>query len=122
MKHQGRISYPSSNENLLFEKTDYMGGTFALYSLLCRHMDVAILSAKRGGSSSSISSSMNTGNKTTLARFLEGSIVARRLLLFASMLGMCMLIGDSILTPAMSVLSAIEGIRAPFPAVSECKY
>lgn len=25
MKHQGRISYPSSNENLLFEKTDYMG-------------------------------------------------------------------------------------------------
>ncbi|KAI7994681.1 putative potassium transporter 17 [Camellia lanceoleosa] len=35
------------------------------------------------------------------------------------MLGMCMLIGDGILTPAISVLSAIDGIRAPFPSVSK---
>ncbi|KAK0574957.1 hypothetical protein LWI29_031510 [Acer saccharum] len=33
--------------------------------------------------------------------------------------GMCMLIGDGILTPAISVLSAMDGIRAPFPSVSK---
>ncbi|GMP92731.1 hypothetical protein CsSME_00042830 [Camellia sinensis var. sinensis] len=35
------------------------------------------------------------------------------------MLGMCMLIGDGILAPAISVLSVMNGIRAPFPSVSK---
>ncbi|EOY01237.1 Potassium transporter, putative isoform 2 [Theobroma cacao] len=35
------------------------------------------------------------------------------------MLGTCMLIGDGILTPAISVLSAMDGLRAPFPSVSK---
>ncbi|CAL5354517.1 unnamed protein product [Camellia sinensis] len=33
--------------------------------------------------------------------------------------GMCMLIGDGILAPAISVLSVMNGIRAPFPSVSK---
>ncbi|CAL5430344.1 unnamed protein product [Camellia sinensis] len=32
---------------------------------------------------------------------------------------MCMLIGDGILAPAISVLSVMNGIRAPFPSVSK---
>ncbi|XP_021897754.1 probable potassium transporter 17 [Carica papaya] len=96
------------------------GGTFALYSLLCRHMDIGILSPKRGisNNSSSPDSLCTTQNKSKLVKFLEGSLLARRVLLFAAILGMCMLVGDSILTPAMSVLSAIEGLRAPFPQVT----
>ncbi|KAJ4710192.1 Potassium transporter [Melia azedarach] len=98
------------------------GGTFALYSLLCRNMDIGFLSAKRMSSDSSIShSSLHEGteNKSRLGKFFERSIVARRILLFIAMLGMCMLIGDGILTPAISVLSAMDGIRAPFPSVSK---
>ncbi|KAJ6903289.1 hypothetical protein NC651_020711 [Populus alba x Populus x berolinensis] len=98
------------------------GGTFALYSLLCRNMNIGILSSKQVPTNSSFSHSFlheGTGNKSRLGIFFERSIVARRALLFIAMLGTCMLIGDGILTPAISVLSAMEGIRAPFPSVSK---
>eukprot|EP00258_Populus_trichocarpa_P049649 XP_024465668.1 probable potassium transporter 17 isoform X3 [Populus trichocarpa] len=99
------------------------GGTFALYSLLCRNMNIGILSSKQAQTNSSLSHSVlhgSTENKSRLGIFFERSIVARRVLLFIAMLGTCMLIGDGILTPAISVLSAMDGIRAPFPSVSKC--
>lgn len=37
-----------------------------------------------------------------MVKVFRKSIVARRLLLFITVLGMCMLIGDGILTPAIS--------------------
>ncbi|KAJ0039258.1 hypothetical protein Pint_22523 [Pistacia integerrima] len=98
------------------------GGTFALYSLLCRNMNIGFLSPKNVSSNSGISRSVlheGTETKTRLGKFFEKSIVARRVLLFIAMLGMCMLIGDGILTPAISVLSAMDGVRAPFPSVSK---
>ncbi|KAK6931715.1 Potassium transporter [Dillenia turbinata] len=98
------------------------GGTFALYSLLCRNINVGILPAKRNNSKLSSSSTLlyeGTKKQSKLARYFESSIIARRVLLFVAMLGMCMLIGDGILTPAISVLSAMEGIRSPFPSVSK---
>ncbi|XP_031268162.1 probable potassium transporter 17 isoform X2 [Pistacia vera] len=98
------------------------GGTFALYSLLCRNMNIGFLSPKNVSSNLGISRSVlhdGTETKTRLGKFFEKSIVARRVLLFIAMLGMCMLIGDGILTPAISVLSAMDGVRAPFPSVSK---
>ncbi|CAL5430365.1 unnamed protein product [Camellia sinensis] len=89
------------------------GGTFALYSLLCKNLDIGILSSKRVALNSS------SEKRSRLGIFFEKSVVARRVLLFIAMLGMCMLIGDGILTPAISVLSAMDGIRAPFPSVSK---
>ncbi|CAI9096863.1 OLC1v1033102C1 [Oldenlandia corymbosa var. corymbosa] len=87
------------------------GGTFALYSLLCRNINIDILSSKRHRA---ISSSPQRISR--LGKFFEESLVARRVLLFIAILGMCMLIGDGVLTPAISVLSAMEGIKAPFPS------
>ncbi|KAI4386341.1 hypothetical protein MLD38_004280 [Melastoma candidum] len=90
------------------------GGTFALYSLLCRNMNISILHSK----SSSLPALILPGGpakQTRLGKFFERSITARRILLFVAMLGTCMLIGDGILTPAISVLSAMDGLRAPFP-------
>lgn len=98
------------------------GGTFALYSLLCRNMNLGLHSSKYSNSNSSISQSIlqdRTKKQSTLGKFFERSVVARRVLLFIAMLGMCMLIGDGILTPAISVLSAMNGVRAPFPSVSK---
>ncbi|KAI7993274.1 putative potassium transporter 17 [Camellia lanceoleosa] len=92
------------------------GGTFALYSLLCKNLDIGILSSKRVALNSS------SEKRSRLGIFFEKSVVARRVLLFIAMLGMCMLIGDGILTPAISVLSAMDGIRAPFPSVSKFKF
>ncbi|XP_020535004.1 probable potassium transporter 17 isoform X2 [Jatropha curcas] len=95
------------------------GGTFALYSLLCRNINIKILSSKRVESSSRSVSHEGIGSKSWLGKFFERSIVARRVLLFIAMLGTCMLIGDGILTPAISVLSAMDGVRAPFPSVKK---
>ncbi|KAL3003063.1 hypothetical protein AAZX31_08G089500 [Glycine max] len=91
------------------------GGTFALYSLLCRHVNIGILPSKHVG----LNTTKDVQKSTSLARFFQTSVVARRLLLFVAMLGTCMLIGDGILTPAISVLSAMDGLRAPFPSVSK---
>ena len=70
------------------------GGTFALYSLLCRLMNIGITSRKH--------SNPNPRTQSALEKFIERSILTRRVLLFIAMLGMCMLIGDGILTPAIS--------------------
>ncbi|XP_072977228.1 probable potassium transporter 17 isoform X3 [Typha angustifolia] len=63
--------------------------------------------------------SLITEKSSTLGKMLEQSMTVRRLLLFIAMLGMCMLIGDGILTPAISVLSAVDGLRGPFPSVNK---
>ncbi|OAY85287.1 putative potassium transporter 17 [Ananas comosus] len=89
------------------------GGTFAMYSLLCRHINIGILPSKKLNSIDDRSHNHEPGK---LGKFLERSIIARRILLFVAVLGMCMLIGDGILTPAISVLSAIDGLRGPFPS------
>ncbi|XP_050117873.1 probable potassium transporter 17 isoform X2 [Malus sylvestris] len=89
------------------------GGTFALYSLLCRHMDIGILNSRPASSNSSLSRSIlddGIENRSRLAKFFKKSVVARRMLLFIAMLGTCMVIGD--------VLSAMDGVRAPFPSLS----
>lgn len=79
------------------------GGTFALYSLLCRHMRIENLSA-RDADSSGVSDSEGQEKQSRLGKIFKKSVVARRVLLFISILGMCMLIGDGVLTPAISGL------------------
>ncbi|XP_050117874.1 probable potassium transporter 17 isoform X3 [Malus sylvestris] len=83
------------------------GGTFALYSLLCRHMDIGILNSRPASSNSSLSRSIlddGIENRSRLAKFFKKSVVARRMLLFIAMLG--------------TFLSAMDGVRAPFPSLS----
>ncbi|KAI4313435.1 hypothetical protein L6164_026418 [Bauhinia variegata] len=84
------------------------GGTFALYSLLCRVLNIGILPSKRAVSDSIPYAAIE--NKTWLAKFFERSIIARRALLFIAMFGTCMMIGDGILTPAIS--EHVEGLSA----------
>lgn len=98
------------------------GGTFALYSLLCRNINIGILSSKSASLNSSHSYVNQSKKPSRLGKFCERSLIARRVLLFIAMLGMCMLIGDGILTPAISVLSAMGGLRARFSSVSKCYY
>ncbi|GKV33233.1 hypothetical protein SLEP1_g41763 [Rubroshorea leprosula] len=80
-------------------------------------MNIGILSSNCANSNSILPE--NTERKSRLVKFFEKSIVARRVLLFVSILGMCMLIGDGILTPAISVLSAMDGVKARFDSVSK---
>lgn len=86
------------------------GGTFALYSILCRHAKVGLLP--------------NDRSANEVMRYEEGSPLkikvesrARRaiakhksshyLMLFLALFGACMAIGDGILTPALSGLTSL---------------
>lgn len=106
-----RLHYPDAtcgrNLRMTFNECFVAGGTFALYSLLCRYMDIGSLSSKRVNSNSTLyHASLNEGSRkqSRLGKYFEKSVVARRLLFFIAILGMCMLIGDGILTPAISGL------------------
>ncbi|PKA53931.1 putative potassium transporter 17 [Apostasia shenzhenica] len=97
------------------------GGTFALYSLLCKHIKIGTLPSRGISRSDAEHSDHSVGleKNSKVGRFIEQSITARRIVLFISILGMCMLIGDGILTPAISVLSVMDGLRGPFPSVGK---
>ncbi|PRQ54366.1 putative potassium transporter [Rosa chinensis] len=91
------------------------GGTFALYSLLCRHAKFSLLpnqqaadeelSAYKYGPSSQVAAS------SPLKRFLEKHKRLRTALLVVVLLGASMVIGDGVLTPAISVLSSVSGLQ-----------
>lgn len=85
------------------------GGTFALYSLLCRHArvnslpncqlaDEELSDYKKEGSSLSPKTSFGSKLKSTLERYR----VLQRFLLILALIGTCMVIGDGVLTPAIS--------------------
>lgn len=87
------------------------GGTFALYSLLCRYARVSSLPncqlADEELSSYKKESSVpdpNDPNKfgSRLKSTLEKYKVLQRFLLVLALVGACMVIGDGILTPALS--------------------
>ncbi|KAJ0989627.1 hypothetical protein J5N97_007983 [Dioscorea zingiberensis] len=103
------------------------GGTFALYSLLCRHARVGFLpncqladeelSAYKktdGGPhlpNGETAATANSSEASRMKRLLEKHQVLQRLLLILALIGTCMVIGDGILTPAISVFSAVSGLE-----------
>eukprot|EP00250_Pteridium_aquilinum_P007757 c17413_g1_i1 orf=266-2647(-) len=101
------------------------GGTFALYSLLCRNINIK---CSNGNHSRHLESDTHLhfyGTKRhsliniKTVEFLEKSKVAQKALMVLVMLGTCMVIGDGVLTPAISVLSAIVGIKSQDPRLSQ---
>ncbi|PIA44090.1 hypothetical protein AQUCO_01700008v1 [Aquilegia coerulea] len=93
------------------------GGTFALYSLLCRHIN---FQGKIGIQSTRLASDLNLkfySSKTALLQsktkeFFENSSRAQSVFTFIVLLATCMVIGDGALTPAISVVSAVQGIQS----------
>ncbi|KAB2045395.1 hypothetical protein ES319_D01G158300v1 [Gossypium barbadense] len=94
------------------------GGTFALYSLLCRHArvnslpncqlaDEELIEYKKDSIGLAPQSSFGSRLKSSL----EKHRVLQRFLLVLALIGTCMVIGDGILTPAISVFSAVSGLE-----------
>nr|AXA98691.1 high affinity potassium transporter [Ricinus communis] len=92
------------------------GGTFALYSLVCRYAKVGLIPSQQS-EDLDVSSfqlelpSRRLSRASKLKSKLENSKFAKFFLLFATMLGTSMVIGDGVLTPCISVLSAVGGIK-----------
>ncbi|XP_024023933.1 putative potassium transporter 12 isoform X2 [Morus notabilis] len=92
------------------------GGTFALYSLICRYAKVHMLPNRQPADEhiSSFKLKLPTPELERALRIkeaLETIAPLKTLLLFLVLTGTSMIIGDGILTPAMSVLSAVSGLK-----------
>ena len=82
------------------------GGTFALYSLICRHVRAGLLPS--GGTRDELMEEEKVTGRhgerpvSRVRAVLEKYRVLQRLLLLFALLGTCMVIGDGVLTPAVS--------------------
>ncbi|XWS36286.1 hypothetical protein CRYUN_Cryun20dG0072500 [Craigia yunnanensis] len=100
------------------------GGTFALYSLICRYAKVSLIPSQQTEDHDVSNFRIEFPSRrlkwaSALKSKLEKSQFAKYFLLLATMLGTSMLIGDGILTPSISVLSAVGGIKQATPAMTE---
>ncbi|KAL8139978.1 hypothetical protein V2J09_005999 [Rumex salicifolius] len=91
------------------------GGTFALYSILCRHAKFSLLPNQQAAdeelSTYRSGPSMPSPISSALKRFIEDHKGLRTAVLIMVLFGAGMVIGDGVLTPSISVLSAISGLK-----------
>lgn len=85
----------------------FAGGTFALYSLICRNAKVSLL-PNQLRSDTRISSfrlkvpSPELERSLKVKEYLESSLMLKKLLLILVLFGASMVIADGVVTPAMS--------------------
>ncbi|CAK7349524.1 unnamed protein product [Dovyalis caffra] len=90
------------------------GGIFALYSLLCRHAKVGLLPNDRSTTEVMQHEEVNTSSikvESRARRALKKYRSSHYLMLFTALFGACMIIGDGVITPSISVLSASSGLQ-----------
>ncbi|GAV91169.1 K_trans domain-containing protein [Cephalotus follicularis] len=100
------------------------GGTFALYSLVCRYAKVGLIPSQQAEDRDVSNFELELPSRrlkraSWLKSALENSHFAKLFLLFATMLGTSMVIGDGVLTPCISVLSAVGGIQQATEKMTE---
>lgn len=94
-----------------------VGGTFALYSLICRYAKVGLIPSQQPEDKDvstfklELPSDRRLQRASRLKSALEGSYLAKYSLLFITMLGTSMVIGDGVLTPCMSGIIFLLLIR-----------
>uniref|UniRef100_A0A0E0CCM0 Potassium transporter n=1 Tax=Oryza meridionalis TaxID=40149 RepID=A0A0E0CCM0_9ORYZ len=92
------------------------GGTFALYSLLRQHVNfkgnIPVPLTRLESDVHLKFHSKRRSRPSRLQLFLENSPKAQLAITIIVLVGTCMLIGDGALTPAISVLSAVQGIQS----------
>ncbi|KAJ7542461.1 hypothetical protein O6H91_10G107800 [Diphasiastrum complanatum] len=100
------------------------GGTFALYSLISRYAKISLVTKHHPGDQSLSTYKLQIPSKELersiwIKDKLEKSLTLKRALLFITLFGTCMVIGDGILTPAISVLSAVSGLKVSIPTLDQ---
>eukprot|EP00258_Populus_trichocarpa_P022416 XP_024438435.1 potassium transporter 6 isoform X2 [Populus trichocarpa] len=98
------------------------GGVFALYSLLCRHAKVGLIPNDTSTNEVMQHEEENTFRgkvESRARRAIKNHRSSHYLMLFTALFGACMIIGDGVITPSISVLSASSGLQR---SLSEIKY
>ncbi|KAL6652048.1 hypothetical protein ACP70R_010973 [Stipagrostis hirtigluma subsp. patula] len=109
---------------VLWANDDGEGGIFALYSLICRNAKVSLIpnqvqSEKRMSSFRLKLPTPELERSIKVKEKLESSLLLKKLLLGLVLFGTSMFISNGILTPAMSVLSAVSGLKVGIPNASQ---
>ncbi|KAI0495623.1 hypothetical protein KFK09_021926 [Dendrobium nobile] len=100
------------------------GGVFALYSRVCRNSKLGLIETPIAAYEHFPVYEFQTPyeeNRTSLMikGFFEKHQRSRIVLFLIVLLGTSMFIGDGVLTPTMSVLSAVSGLRVKVPGLHE---
>lgn len=111
---------------VLWGNDDGEGGTFALYSLICRNAKASLL-PNQLPSDARISSfrlkvpSPELERSLKIKEHLETSLTLKKLLLVLVLFGTSMVIADGVVTPAMSVMSAANGLKFRIDSVGQAE-
>ncbi|KAL2579234.1 hypothetical protein AAZV13_15G050100 [Glycine max] len=109
---------------VLWANDDGEGGTFALYSLICRHAKVSLL-PNQLPSDARISSfrlkvpSPELERSLKIKERLENSLALKKTLLILVLAGTSMVIANGVVTPAMSVMSSVGGLKVGVDAIKK---
>ncbi|XP_023904259.1 potassium transporter 5-like isoform X1 [Quercus suber] len=100
------------------------GGTFALYSLICRYAKVSLTPNQQAEDKEVSNYRLDVPNRrlkraSFIKSMLESNQILKYFILFMTMLGTSMVIGDGILTPCISVLSAVGGVKEATSALTD---
>ncbi|RLN08046.1 potassium transporter 19-like [Panicum miliaceum] len=106
---------------VLHANDDGDGGTFALYSLISRYAKIRMIPDQQTEDATLSNYSVDTRLRRAqwLKEKLESSDAAKIGLFTITILGTSMVMGDGTLTPAISVLSAVSGIREKAPNLTQ---
>ncbi|VAH84925.1 unnamed protein product [Triticum turgidum subsp. durum] len=109
---------------VLYANDNGDGGTFALYSLISRYAKIRMIPNQQAEDASVSNYSMEEPNSQMrraqwVKHRLESSKAAKIALFTITILGTSMVMGDGTLTPAISVLSAVSGIREKAPNLTQ---
>lgn len=113
---------------IVYDKYTYVypGGPFALYSLLCRHANFSLLPNQQAADEELSSYKYGYSERPTacleLKRFLEKHKKSRTILLVIVLLAACMVIGDGVLTPAMSGRNYYSNYYIILHGISLCNF
>ncbi|KAE9965189.1 hypothetical protein BLS_007800 [Venturia inaequalis] len=98
------------------------GGTFAMYSLLTRYANISTMSDPGKENMIRIERHLTSDLKPAtknLRNMMERNKTLRRLLSFVAIFGVSLIISDGVITPAQSVLGAIQGLEVVKPDISQ---
>lgn len=109
---------------VLYANDNGDGGTFALYSLISRYAKIRMIPDQQAEDAAVSNYHIEAPNSQLrraqwVKQKLESSKAAKIVLFTLTILGTSMVIGDGTLTPAISVLSAVSGIKEKAPGLTQ---
>ncbi|KAG8070836.1 hypothetical protein GUJ93_ZPchr0006g44352 [Zizania palustris] len=109
---------------VLYANDNGDGGTFALYSLISRYANIRMIPNQQTEDENVSNYSIETPSSQLrraqwMKQKMESSKGVKIALFTITILGTSMVMGDGTLTPAISVLSAVSGIREKAPSLTQ---